>query len=61
MISTAMGETGGGMFWSGSEEDGSVRSECEEDEGTDCEDGDGTPNGKGRWNLTCLVVLSVWN
>jgi len=27
-ISTAFGETGGGMFWSGSEEDGSVRSEC---------------------------------
>jgi hypothetical protein len=23
-----------------SEEDGDVRSECEEDEGTDCEDGD---------------------
>ena len=30
-----MGETGGGMFWSGVEKDGSVRSECEEDEGTD--------------------------
>ena len=28
------------MLWNGSEEDGNVRSECEEDEGTACEDGD---------------------
>ena len=28
------------MLWMGSEEDGNVRSECEEDEGTDCEDED---------------------
>jgi hypothetical protein len=28
------------MLWNGSEEYGNVRSECEEDEGTDCEDGD---------------------
>jgi len=28
------------MFWNGSEEGDSVRSECEEDEGTDGEDGD---------------------
>ena len=28
------------ILWKGSEEDGNVRSECEEDEGTDCEDGD---------------------
>ena len=28
------------MLWNGSEEDGDVRSECEEGEGTDCEDGD---------------------
>jgi hypothetical protein len=25
-------------MWKDSEEDGNVRSECEEDEGTDCED-----------------------
>ena len=25
------------MLWNGSEEDGNVRSECEVDEGTDCE------------------------
>ena len=28
------------MLWSGSEEDGNVRSECVEDECTDCEDRD---------------------
>jgi hypothetical protein len=28
------------MLWNDSEEDGNVGSECEEDEGTDCEDGD---------------------
>ena len=26
-------------LWNGSEEDGNVRSECEADEDTDCEDG----------------------
>jgi len=28
------------MLRNGSAEDGNVRSECEEDEGTDCDDGD---------------------
>jgi len=28
------------MLWNESEEDGNVRSECEEGEGTDCEDVD---------------------
>jgi hypothetical protein len=59
LISIAMGETGDSMFWSGSEEGGSVRSKCEEDEDTHCEDADGTPTGKGILNLTCFVVLSV--
>ena len=27
------------MLWNDSEEDGDVKSECEEDGGTDCEDG----------------------
>ena len=40
-ISTAMDETDGGMLWNGSEEDGNVRSDCEKDEGTGCEDGNG--------------------
>jgi hypothetical protein len=26
-------------LWNGNKKDGNVRSECEEDEGTDCEDG----------------------
>ena len=38
-ISTAMDETDN-TFWNGDEEDGNVRSECEEDESTDCEDGE---------------------
>jgi len=28
------------MLWKGSEEDRNARSECEEDEGTGCEEGD---------------------
>jgi len=28
------------MLWKGSEENGNIRCECEENEGTDCEDGD---------------------
>jgi hypothetical protein len=38
-ICNAMDETDDDMLWNGSEEDGNVRSECEE-EGTDCEGGD---------------------
>jgi hypothetical protein len=38
-ISSAVDGTDGDMSGSGSEEDGNVRSECEEDECTDCEDG----------------------
>jgi hypothetical protein len=39
-ISNAVDEIDDGMLWNGSEKDGNVTSECEEDEGTDCEDGD---------------------
>jgi hypothetical protein len=38
-ISNAVDETDGDMLRSGSEEDGNVRSECEEVECIDCEDG----------------------
>ena len=34
-MSSAVDESGDVMLWSGCEEDGYVRSECEEDEGTD--------------------------
>ena len=37
-MSSAVDETGD-MLWNGSGEDGDVRCECEEDEGTYCEDG----------------------
>ena len=39
-ISTAVDESGDVVLWNGSPEDGNVKSECEEDEDTDCEDGD---------------------
>jgi hypothetical protein len=39
-ISYAVDGTENDMLWNGSEKDQNVRSECEEDEGTDCEDGD---------------------
>jgi len=35
-----MDETDDDMLWNGSEEDGDVRSACEEYEGSDFEDGD---------------------
>ena len=35
------------MLWNDGEEDGDVRSESEEDEGTGCEDGDSDIIGKG--------------
>ena len=39
-ISNAVDGTGDGMLWDGSAEDGDVRNEFVEDEGTDCADGD---------------------
>ena len=39
-ISSAVDGTDDGMWWNGSEEDGNVRSECEDNEGTGCEDAD---------------------
>jgi len=39
-ISSAVDETDDDVLWNGSEEDGNVRSECEEDEGTECKHGD---------------------
>ena len=39
-ITIAVEGTDDDMLWNGSEEDGNVRSECEGDEDTDCEDGD---------------------
>jgi hypothetical protein len=39
-ISTALDETDEYMLWNGSKDVGNIRSECEEDEGTNREDGD---------------------
>jgi hypothetical protein len=43
-ISNAMGETDDDMLRNEIQEDGNVRSESEEDEGIDCEDGDSNTN-----------------
>jgi hypothetical protein len=39
-VSNTVHGTDGVMLWNGTAENGHVRSECEEDEGTDREDGD---------------------
>ena len=39
-ISNTFNGTDFDMLWNGSEKEGNIRSECEEDEGTGCEDGD---------------------
>jgi hypothetical protein len=46
-ISNAVDGTDDDMLWNDSEEDGNVGSECEEDEGTDCEDGDSDTDCEG--------------
>ena len=38
--SKAVDATSNDVLWNYSEEDKDVRNECEQDEGTDCEDGD---------------------
>jgi hypothetical protein len=37
-ISTAVDNTDNDMMWNGNEQDGNGTSECEEDNGTDCDD-----------------------
>jgi len=39
-ISSTLDETDDDMLWNGSKEGGNIRSECEDDEGTDCDSGD---------------------
>jgi len=39
-VSNKIDGTDGDMLWNGSEEVGDIRSKCEEDACTDCEDGD---------------------
>jgi len=47
-IANVMDETDDNMLWNGSEEDGSVRSECEEDEDMTVKMDTVTLIGKGR-------------
>ena len=56
-ISSAVDGTDVDMLWIGSEEDRNVRSECEEDEGTDCEDM--TLISKGIKYPTCFVYQVI--
>jgi hypothetical protein len=39
-VSNAVDKTDGDILWNGSEEDGKVRSQCVENEGMNCEEGD---------------------
>jgi hypothetical protein len=54
-ISSVMDGSDDDILWKGSEVGGNVRSECDEDEGTDCEMERVIPTGKGRQNLTPFV------
>jgi hypothetical protein len=57
--SSAMSGTDNNMLWSGSKEDGNVRSGCEEDKGTACEDDDGDIDWQ-RWiesDILCILCI----
>jgi hypothetical protein len=43
-IYSAVDGTDDGMLWNVSEEDGDVKSVCQEDEDTECDDGDSDTN-----------------
>jgi hypothetical protein len=57
-VSSAVGGTDD-MLWNVSEEDESVWSECEGDEGTDCEGGDSDSDWYQQIESDMLCVLSV--
>jgi len=58
-ISSVMDRTDDDILWNGTEGDWNVRSECEEDEGTDCEDGDSDTDWYRYRESDMLCVLSV--
>ena len=60
-ISNAVDGTDGDRLWNGSEQDGDVSGECEEDEGTDCEDGDSDTDWYRYIESDMLCVFSVRN
>jgi hypothetical protein len=58
-ISYAMDWTDDDMLWNGSEEDGNVTSECEEDEDTDFEDADSDTDWYRQTVSDMICLLSV--
>ena len=58
-ISNAMDETDDGMLWNDSEEGGNIRSQCEEDESTECEDGNNDIDWKRQIEFDMSCILSV--
>ena len=58
-MSSVVDGTDDDMLWNGSEEGGSVRTECEEDEGTGCADGDSDTDWYSQIESDMLYVLSV--
>jgi hypothetical protein len=58
-MSSAVDGTDDDTLWNGSEEDGNVRSECEEDDGTDCEDGESDIDWYRGIESDTLCVLGV--
>jgi hypothetical protein len=57
-ISNTVDETDD-KLWNGSKEDGNITRECEEDEGTECEDGDSDTNWQRKIGSNRHCVLSV--
>jgi len=49
------------VLWNGTEEDGDVRSECEEDESTDCEDGDSNIDSLRQLESDMICALNLRN
>ena len=47
------------MLCNGKEEDGDVRSECQQDEGTDCEDGDSDTDSKMKVLTVKMETVTV--
>ena len=58
-MSSVVDGTDDDMLWNGTEEGGSVRTECEEDEGTDCADGDSDTDWYSQIESDMLCVLNV--
>jgi hypothetical protein len=58
-MSSVMDGAEDNMLRNDSEEDGNVRSECEEDEGSDCEDGDSDTDGYRQIESNMVWVLTV--